>query len=49
MDNEIIENKENEFKNLIEENGLKYYQFPIGFPLFKASKYINPFWLSQIS
>jgi hypothetical protein len=42
MDNENIENKENEFKNLIEENGIKYYQFPIGFPLFKASKYINP-------
>jgi hypothetical protein len=42
MDNENIENKENVFKNLIEENGLKYYQFPIGFPLFKASKYINP-------
>ena len=42
MDNENLENKENVFKNLIDENGLKYYQFPIGFPLFKACKYINP-------
>jgi hypothetical protein len=30
------------FKTPIEENGLKFYQFPIGYPLFKASKYINP-------
>jgi hypothetical protein len=35
-ENEIV------FKTPIEENGLKFYQFPIGYPLFKASKYINP-------
>jgi len=38
MDNE----NEFVFKTPIEENGLKFYQFPIGYPLFKASKYINP-------
>lgn len=42
MDNENIENKEIVFKTPIEENGLKFYQFPIGYSLFKASKYINP-------
>ena len=35
-ENEIV------FKTPIEENGLKFYQFPIGYSLFKASKYINP-------